>query len=141
MSDINAKNLIVNKDIFMRQPSSNKMVKLNVGYNDDGATALFFDGSPLGYQHNKQKKKKGPMYPTFGRAILEKGKCTIASFDITENTCIQLTPCSKLDYGVISGDLTISSICPGLSFSVEAIDPVEQTIVETDSREFFWYIM
>lgn len=141
MSDINAKCLIVNKDIFMRQPSSNKLVKLTVGYNDDGSTALFFDGSPLEVKKKKQKKKKGPMYPTFGKAVLEKGKCTITSFDITGNSCIQLTPCSKLDYGVISGDLTIASICPGLSFSVEAIDPVEQTIVETDSREFFWHIM
>ena len=141
MSDINAKSLIVNKDILLRQPSSNKLVKLSVGYNDDNETVLFFNGFPLEVQKKKQKKNKGPMYPTFGKARLEKGMCTIASFNITDNSSIQLTPCSKLDYGVISGDLTISNICPGLSFSVEAIDPVEQTIVETDSREFFWHIM
>ena len=142
MSDQVVKSLIVNKEILLRQEGSNKLLKLSVGHDESPNPVLFVNGKALYIEDPKEEiEDEGPMYPKFGKGKLVRGKCTVMSFAVTERTCVQLTPCSKLEYGVISGDLTVTDIIPGLSFSVESMDPVEQTIIETDSREFFWYIM
>ncbi len=163
MGDSTVKTLTVNKEIFLRPHGGGRPLKLSAVSEHEGPPSLLVNDlrlnnvappHPSKVNMRVARRNKGVatdenhtcvddtgLSPRVGKNNLIQGICKIKTMCVTDKSYIFLTPSSRLPPKVISGDLTVSSISPGIGFTIESIDPVEQCIVDTDTREFSWFVV
>lgn len=158
MTDKTFKTVTVNKDVLIRAPGGNKLLKLSAKVVDGTTTLCINDNVVNNVVNNVANKvpektksnvhmcvSKGfvdsGLATNVGKQKLINGECVVNTMNTNRNSYIFITPCSQLPQNILSGDLTVAEINPGIGFKVRSLDPVEQTIVNTDTRVFFWYMI